>query len=315
MTLHVAFVTDRPYVPWCATGLLSCVDAHPAGALHLHVVHDGSLTAADVQDLRSMVGDASLSVHAVDPSEVQHLPAVDRFGQVVWLRFLLPDLLPDVERVLYLDADTFVAADLTALAEVDLGGAPLAAVQNVATPAQQERLAALGIADASHTLNSGVLLMDLARMRAEDLLGKVARTTAERTDELQWPDQDVLNLVCAGRWHVLDPRYNVQNSFFEWGPLAEEVLGGSALAAALAQPAVVHFEGPSLCKPWHVLCRHPWRDRYLAVLARTPWSEVGLEDDRWATRAIGRLPGRWQLSAYRRLVRREAARQSRSVER
>jgi lipopolysaccharide biosynthesis glycosyltransferase len=317
VTLHVAFVTDRPYVPWCATALLSCVDAHPAGALHVHVAHDGSLTAEDVRLLRSMAGAAALTVHPVDPSEVEHLPAVDRFGHVVWLRFLLPELLPDVDRLLYLDADTFVVADFMSLAELDLAGAPLAAVQNVATPTQQDRLAALGIAEPSHTLNSGVLLMDLARMRAEDLLGQVVLTTAERADELQWPDQDVLNLVCAGRWQALHPRYNVQNSFFEWGPLAERVLGPSALAEALAQPAVVHFEGPSLCKPWHVLCRHPWRDRYLAVLARTPWSEVELEDDRWSTRAIGRLPARWQLSAYRRLVRRrgrrDAARQRRSV--
>jgi lipopolysaccharide biosynthesis glycosyltransferase len=314
VTLHVAFVTDRPYVPWCATAVISCVEAHPAGAVHVHVVHDGSVTGDDIQHLRSMAGDAALTVHAVDPSEVAHLPAVDRFGHVVWLRFLLPDLLPGVDRVLYLDADTFVVADLTALAELDLAGAPLAAARNVATAAQQERLAALGIAEPGRTLNSGVLLMDLARMRAEDLLGQVVRTTAARADELQWPDQDVLNLVCAGRWHVLPPRYNVQNSFFEWGPLAEEVLGPEALAEALAEPAVIHFEGPSLCKPWHVLCRHPWRGRYLEVLGRTPWSGVELEDDRWATRAIGRLPARWQLSAYRRLVRLETVRQRRSAE-
>ena len=35
---------------------------------------------------------------------------------------MLPQLLPDVERLIYLDADTLVTSDLTALWESDLAG-------------------------------------------------------------------------------------------------------------------------------------------------------------------------------------------------
>lgn len=302
MPLHVAFVTDRSYLPWCATAVRSCVDANAPGTVHVHVVHDGSLTTADVDQLDGMVADGLLSVHRVDLHEVQHLPALDRFGHIVWLRFLLPDLLDDVDRVLYLDADTLVTDDLVALRDLDMHGAPVAAVANVMLAGDEARLREMGI-EPTEFLNSGVLLLDLVRLRAERFTDQIVAATAALGDRIRWPDQDVLNHVVAGRWQRLHPRYNAQNSFFEWPDRAAPVVGAEALAEAVAAPAIVHFEGPYLCKPWHVLCAHPWRDRYRAVLARTPWAGVGLEDDGPLTRAIGRLPAAWQLPVYEQVVR------------
>jgi lipopolysaccharide biosynthesis glycosyltransferase len=302
VTLHVAFVTDRAYLPWCATALLSCVDQHPSGDLHVHVLHDGTLAAAEEDQLRALAPATPVSVHAVDPEAVQHLPAIDRFGHIVWLRFLLPELMPHVERVLYLDADTFVAAPLTALADLDLEGAPVGAVLNVTQPADEQRLRAVGL-DPEAFFNSGVLLLDLAALRRVGFIAQVADAVSALGGDMQWPDQDVLNIVFRGRWHRLHPRYNAQNSLFDWAALAAQAHGPEARQAALDDPAIVHFEGPVVCKPWHVLSQHPWRDRFRAVLARTPWSGVGLEDDRPVTRAIRRLPVSWQLPVYEQVVR------------
>ncbi len=301
--MSIAFVTDAGYLPWCGTALLSAVDAHPGQDLDLHVVHDGTLTDADTERLREVVrAPATLTVHAVDPARVRHLPRLSRFGSVVWLRFLLPELLPDHDRVVYLDADTFVADDLWSLATADLAGNPVGAVANVVPAPDWPRLARLGFSDPADVLNSGVLVMDLARMRAEDTWGQIGDTVAAFADQIAWPDQDALNLVCAGRWTRLHPRFNAQNSVFAWPEPAQGVFGAAAVAEAVADPAVVHFEGPSLCKPWHALSTHPWRDRYRATLARTPWAGTRWEDDGRPVRVIGRLPERWQLPAYRQLV-------------
>jgi lipopolysaccharide biosynthesis glycosyltransferase len=302
VSLHVAVVTDRSYLPWCATALRSCAET-TRDDLALHVVHDGSLTADDARRLALATPGAELRLHAVEPADVAHLPALDRFGHVVWLRFLLPDLLPDADRALYLDADTLVVDDLAPLAAHDLQGAPFGAVPNVAPDDERRRLTTLGVPADGAALNSGVLLLDLDRLREEGFATRAAELCAERGHELRWPDQDVLNLLYAGRWHRLHGRYNAQNSFFEWQGLARAVLGEVELAEALARPAVVHFEGPYVCKPWHVLCEHPWRDRYRATLARTPWAGAPLDDDGRATRAIARLPRAWRIPVYEQVVR------------
>lgn len=303
MTLHVAFVTDRSYLPWCATAVLSCLESHPDGNLTVHVVHDGSVGAADADGLRQLSPAGDVQVHAVDAGLVDDLPEVDRFGRIVWLRFVLDQVVPETaSRVLYLDADTLVVDDLSELETFDLQGNDLGAVPNVMAPADEERLRSLGLAAAESFFNSGVLLFDLEALRARPLLPVAREVLARFGDQIRWPDQDVLNVVYADAWTPLDPRYNVMNSFYDWEGATERVLGTSQRRSALAAPAVLHFEGPTACKPWHVLSSHPFRDRYREVLSRTAWSDVSLDGDDRTTRLLARLPQSVQLPLYEQLV-------------
>jgi len=306
MPAHLALATDAAYLPWCATAIRSCLDQPWPDPPVVHVLHDGSLTTGDgARRLDGMVTAAGgeLTLYEVGPAAVGHLPALDRFGRIVWLRFLLPELLADVERVLYLDADTLVVAPLDDLLATDLGGRPLGAVANVVEEGMWPHVRRLGIDDPRTFFNSGVLLMDLARMRADGDVDALVRVATERGPELRWPDQDALNIVFAGRWLPLHPRWNAQNSLWGWRRAAEAVFGADLTAAAVGDPAVVHFEGPLVCKPWHSLNRHPWRAAYWATLRRTPWADTEPEDDTLATRLIARLPEDRQLAAFLRLAR------------
>lgn len=303
MTLHVAFVTDHSYAPWCATAVQSCLDAHRDGEVAVHVVHDGSLAEEDVARLRASSPVGAVDVHAVDGDAVADLPEVDRFGRVVWLRFLLERVIPDsADRVLYLDADTFVVDELSELLTLDLRGRSLAAVPNVMAPTDEARLRALDLADADAFFNSGVLLFDLGALRSDPLLPRTRPVLERFGHDIRWPDQDVLNIVYAGDWLPLHPRFNVMNSFYDWHRAADAALGADRRREALDDPAVVHFEGPTACKPWHVLSTHEFRDEYRSVLARTPWAGARLDGDDRATRLISRLPQSAQLPLYEQLV-------------
>jgi lipopolysaccharide biosynthesis glycosyltransferase len=176
-------------------------------------------------------------------------------------------------------------------------------VRNVVEPAMAARLRGLGVDDPRRYLNSGVLLMDLELLRRRGTAAELLRCVHERGDELLWVDQDALNLVLGDDWHELPPRWNAQNSLWSWRPWAVDVLGAEAVDDAVRTPAVLHFEGPWLCKPWHYLCTHPFVDRYRRVHADTPWGGTPLTDRTVATRAIRRLPAARQVPAYVRLVR------------
>ncbi|MFP5578411.1 MAG: TylF/MycF/NovP-related O-methyltransferase [Acidimicrobiia bacterium] len=302
--ISVAFAVDAGYVPWCAAAIRSLLDHHDAGEVDLHVVHDGTvagpLGARLTSWLAGLGGTATL--HAVPPARSAGLPSLDRFGTVVWSRFLLPELLPEHDRVLYLDADVVVTGRLDELFATDLGGAPLGAVRNVVERSQRERLRRLGIADPLDVCNSGVLLLDLPAMRAAGTADAVLDLARDRAGDLGWPDQDALNLA-VGSWARLHPRWNAQNSLWDWRPLAVEVFGVDAVDEATSDPAIVHFEGPSLCKPWHLLCEHPWRDTWWDAARRTPFAPDQPEDVTVATRLISRLSGDRRRSAYLRLLR------------
>jgi lipopolysaccharide biosynthesis glycosyltransferase len=149
--------------------------------------------------------------------------------------------------------------------------------------------------------------MNLAVMRAERMVDSVHAFVDEH-GTTQWFDQDALNVVYAGRWYELDPRWNAQNSFWFWPDLANEVLGDTERARAIARPGILHFEGPTVVKPWHYLCQHPHRHAYRAMLRETPWRDTALEERTVVTRMIRLLPTTAQLQAYARWQRLRARR-------
>ncbi len=192
--------------------------------------------------------------------------------------------------------------------ETSIGDAPLAAVANVVEPAMRPHVSALGVPESRTMFNSGVLLLDLDRLRDEGAFEEVLAFARRRPPaRIVWPDQDALNAVLVDGWHDLHPRWNAQNSLWTWTDWAEEVFGAEAVREAVTAPAVLHFEGPHLRKPWHHLSEHPWTGAYRRTLATTPWAGAAPVDRTWATRLIAHLPPDRRVPAFLRLLRWRAA--------
>lgn len=302
--IRVAVAIDASYAPWAGTLFKSCVEANRDDSMDFTVLHDGSVTSAIRRQLEAVTAGRRTAIRfrSLDKARLDSLPSTADFGPIVWLRFFLPELLPDVDRVIYLDSDTMVCAALRPLWETDLGELPLGAVANVVEPGARPHVADLGVAYPGGFFNSGVLLLDLERMRTEAATDDLLRVAKEDRETLLWPDQDALNKVFARRWLALHPRWNVQNSFWSWRKWASEVFDAAVLDEATRSPAIRHFEGPNLSKPWHYLCPHPGRHAYRDVMQRTPWRDLPLADRTAATRLIRLLPSGPRLLAYKRLL-------------
>jgi lipopolysaccharide biosynthesis glycosyltransferase len=300
--IQIATASDRSYLPWCATALLSCLRATTDRPLHFHVLHEGTIGEGDQDRLTAMVERyrGTIEFKVIDDELLGTLPTKGPSlgGRISWARVLLPEIFPGLSRVIYLDADVLTVQSLSSLWAEDLGGAVLGAVRNVVEPAMWPHIASLGISDPARYFNAGVLLIDLAAMRDARSWGRISEFVRRVDEPLTWFDQDALNVVFADRWKPLDPRWNVQNSFWGWRDWAADVFGDEALGGAVQGPAILHFEGPSLCKPWHYLCTHPYRDRYLSTLADTPWAGEPLSERTVANRLIRRLPPDQRIPAY-----------------
>lgn len=274
--MDVALAADSDYLPHAATVLHSLLTSNPPSSVNAHLLHPPTLSSKAVGRLRAMVEDlgGSICFHNIDPVAVAGLPSMGRISQVMWYRLLLPDLLPETHRVLYLDCDTLAMDDLSPLWRLDMHARPVAAVSNVFPRDLLHIPAHVGVPADSY-FNSGVLLMDLDAWRGREFGGEIARAAIDHPDRLVFPDQDALNIVLAADREPLHPRWNAQNSvfYFAW---AEEVLGADAVREARSDPAILHFEGPAQAKPWHPRSTHPYRETYLEHRRRTPWPRRGL---------------------------------------
>ena len=294
--LHVSCAADARYVPHTAAMLHSVLTEAGFEEVRVHFLRGQGVTAEHVRALTEMVSahGGAISFLDVPGDRVAGLPTMDEIGPPMWNRFFLTELLPDVERILYLDADTIVLDSLQALWETDLDGCHVGAVTNVFQEDHIPLPARLGLEPRDY-FNSGVLLMNLDLMRRDGstaALFEYARANAER---LVWPDQDVLNAVLGPTRRRLAPRWNCMTSVLRF-PWAAYVFGADELEEARRRPAIRHFEGPSVNKPWHLLCDGDQREAYFRHRRQTPWPRVrreGVTPANLVRRAW--LPVRWRL--------------------
>jgi lipopolysaccharide biosynthesis glycosyltransferase len=258
--------------------MLHSVITHGGEPVVVHYLHGPRFPHRKAQKLERMfVGHpAEIVFHEIPDRQLGGLPLDHRFGPAMWYRIFLPELLPELTQILYLDVDTLVTDTLDPLWDTALDECFLAAVTNVFMEYHRHRAPELGI-DMTDYFNSGVLMFNLAAMRTEDFAERLVDVVRQKGSQLLWPDQDALNLITGPRWVRLHPRWNVMNSFATMPQLAADVFGPQRLGEAIGDPAVRHFEGPGLNKPWHARHEGPDQQLYREHRQASPWPRVRLE--------------------------------------
>jgi lipopolysaccharide biosynthesis glycosyltransferase len=262
-TLHVSCAAEGDYVVHAAAMLDSVLFQTRELEVKAHFLHGPGL-GRKATDLLRRVTDAGrgrIEFHEIPDSALAGLPTLAQFTPAMWYRVFLPELLPDLGKVLYLDADTIAADTLEPLWRTDLGDHYVGAVTNVFQQNHIQRPAELGLAGPEVYFNSGVLLMNLARMRADGASDELRAYARAHAHEIEWPDQDTLNVVLGPRRLPLHPRWNCMNSMFAFRA-ARKVFGRKPLGEARRHPGIRHFEGPGVNKPWNEGCVTPLRELY-----------------------------------------------------
>jgi lipopolysaccharide biosynthesis glycosyltransferase len=307
--VEISCSADAPYLPHVSAMLHSLLTHTRARPLRIWLTHGSSLPEEGRQRVIELVrGFGAEVVFIPIPRPMLRGFSLRKFHPAAWYRVLSPDLFPQLERVLYLDADIIVCDDLAPLWNIDLEGRLFGAVPNPMYPFIRDwPRKDLKLEHPLQYLNSGVLLMDLAQMRAGGLVDQL-RATSTAHPNYAFPEQDALSDIARGRWLALHPRWNVQSILYEY-PAHRLPFSESAVREALERPAVLHYCG--WFKPWHHACTHPLRHRYFEHLRATSWPERPLENDGLDYRLIGRLPLaiqfyvlRWRWEVEKRLRRR-----------
>ncbi len=108
------------------------------------------------------------------------------WGGIVFARIWLPLLLPDVARCCYLDADTMCRAPIADLCRGELPEGKWLGMNMGSVP--------------EYGYNSGVMVMDLAAMRADKTLyQRLGEFMAKNTRGFYCPDQTTINRFFAGK--------------------------------------------------------------------------------------------------------------------
>ena len=159
-------------------------------------------------------------------------------------------LPPTLDRILYLDPDLVVLKPLSSLYALPLNGYFFAAathVRKVLRKLNGLRLGA-GFDEAGPYINSGVMLMNLSRLRAEQDTDAVFEYIRRHKNTLLLPDQDIISGLYADRIFPIDARiYNMTERLLIFGNR-----DGLTPEWVAQNSAIVHYCGRN----------KPWKDRY-----------------------------------------------------
>ncbi len=132
---------------------------------------------------------------------------------VYYYRSFIARLFLQYEKAIYIDSDTILMDDIGKLFDLDLGDKVIAARVDpkVAMVPEFVKYVEKGLnIPVREYVNSGVLLMDLKKLRKLHYITKMTDLIKKYNADLVAPDQDYLNVILKGKILHLDKCWNLQ---------------------------------------------------------------------------------------------------------
>ena len=276
--LNLVTQCDEHYVQHLNAMLVSLFEKNRNNVINVFVLIPDGIREYLLETLVEISTKFSQDLHLcrIDREMLKGLRVVSHVTSASYNKLFMGEVLPNnISRVIYLDADIIVRADLGEVWHHDLGNSTVGAVADLGVENIVEIKTKLGLRPDASYFNSGVLLVDLDRWRNINVGLDTLRFVRDHCNRMTFNDQCALNWVLRDRWTPIPDCWNlisfaVTNS--RWG-----FMNYTKEAQTRAKSAkIVHFTGE--CKPWHYMNSHPLKREYFKYLSQTQWKAYKYQD-------------------------------------
>jgi len=273
MVINICLASDNNYAKYLAVTIASILkNANYSDELHFYIL-DGGIDNLNKHKLQRLISkETNTLVFICASNEVfERFPKL--YGHIslpAYYRFIIADLLLDIDKVIYLDCDIIVQTSLSELYKINIDDYCLAGVEDVGYMYWRnvdERLI-----HQFDYINTGVLLINLKTWRERNIGKQLINYVSSGFDKYLFDvDQGVINYVCKDRIKFIDYRWNVQDSFYRPDIEVSTNINKVEIINASDKPAIVHFTGTR--KPWvdNLIISLPMAYLYYKYLKYTAW--------------------------------------------
>ncbi len=225
-----------------------------------------------IKSLTQFEDHSKISFIRIDLNQFLHLKETKNISRAAYARLNLPFLLPNTDRILYLDSDIVVEGDIAEIFFLPFAGALLYAVRDPNVLMEIEYKDSLGIPATNGYFNSGVMLIDMKAFR-ENCIPKRLMTSLESINSLNHSlDQSALNAVLWNSWRQLPLEWNFLASLSFYSGDNHTTYSKKELTYAKINPKIIHYASP-FTKPWLYESTGPFKARYFLYLNQTCFKE------------------------------------------
>ncbi|MGM9861758.1 MAG: glycosyltransferase family 8 protein [Muribaculaceae bacterium] len=294
------YSTSNEYAPYCATSIKSMLLNNSdliGGGNFFILTHD--IDDNNKAILQSICADYGVAINIIDcRATIEGLFSAGaklNFNPSSFLRIFIPEILPNLDKALFVDSDTYVGPGITDLYDINIDDAPCAMSCNM--PIYKEMQIEAGLSESDNYYNAGVILLNLKYWRDNNIQQKILDYYYSNGGNFPTDDQSVINALVAKKTLRLHYKYNMMivGCYYSYKKFAAMNLTAGICTKdeyteAQRQPVIIHFNGPGV-RPWQCFCGHPYTKAFRKVLFSL------YPDFKLKMPKSGRFDSRWKIYA------------------
>jgi len=212
--MDVFYASDDRYAQHLGVSI-SSVLTHSKFSINFYIL-DGGISEFKKSVIFELLNNSPLSkieFIPVDNDIFDDFPCSERFTVASYYRCIIHELKPEIDKAIYLDCDVVANCCLEEFFAIDLEENYAAVVEDF-NILMDERKAVLDLPVGSRYFNSGVLLLNLKKIRTDAVFSKILPVLNKYENFLDYYDQDLLNILFFGKVKFVEPWWNVMEIVF-----------------------------------------------------------------------------------------------------
>lgn len=211
--MNILITINKGYVKQLNVLLNSIQYSNSKEKFDVYILHK-NLEQSDIENIQGGLDLEKIFIHEIkiSKSEIDNFPVYEkRYPVEIYFRIFATKYLPtDLDKVLYLDADTIVINELKELYETDFCGNYFIATTHIRKLLHRFNEIRLDIKEDEPYINTGVLLINLKELRKRNVEKEVMEYIENNKKILMLPDQDIISSIYGNKIKLVDGlKYNL----------------------------------------------------------------------------------------------------------
>lgn len=299
-TVNIVAASNNLYVPYLSVMLQSVKNYGQYSRKYSVTILHTDIAKENQDILANQLQHSKIKVEFINVSKIMsnysNLFISNHIKIETYFRLLLPDLMPSVEKVLYIDCDVIANYDVAELFDIDIEDYFLVGTRDADSAANYINDEdyhnylddVIKLENPYDYMQAGIIVMNLKKFRKECSTAKLLKTALSRN--WRFHDQDTLNYLCKGKIKFIDYAWNFVYDYNEGFRRSKEILPNAPhyiyqdYLKAKRNPKMIHFSWVD--KPWFSPGVH-FGEKWWMIARQTPYySELLLRTEKYLAEYI-----------------------------
>lgn len=252
----ICLASDNNYMPYTYITIKSVLyNKHINTKYKFIILHSNNISSFHKLNLNKLVQN--------NLCEIEYIDMKDNFNEIkmqiphitmaTFYRLLLPNLLKEYNKCIWLDGDIIVKKDLKKLFNIDISNYYFAGVRAPYAAVDEKYHKILDMPSMDYYINAGVVLWNLELLRQEGVVDKFISLLPKN---FLMQDQDIMNAACYDKIKILPLKYNLMTKsiILKQTLIDKKVCSNKEFLEAFLNPEIIHYVSGR--KPWNSDCHY-----------------------------------------------------------